>query len=491
MNLKAGLSFALAAIFALSAFAACGESPSASSAPETDAGTAAAVTEAGPETTTDYFSVLPDDDQGGRTFTIVAHHTAERFNFAYEEKTGDIINDSIIERDINVEERLNIVFSRIGYEDRAKLLADVQKAIAAGDSAYDLIITSMSAGINTLGPAGMLFDLNDLPYVDLSAAWWNRSIHEDMQIHGHQLFTTGSISPSYYLTPIVMIFNKRLAENYGFGNLYEKVYDGSWCFDNFVAMIDDLSYDLNADGKMNYEDFYAFTADTTFGNALYAAAGFSPIAVKDGAYTLQIDSQASVDMIMKCYDVFSDKNKYIITNGFPAELSDIFKSGRGVFSALYVVGFAIPYRDMEDDYGILPLPKFKESYESYNVTCNTWMPTGIAVPITCGDPEFVGLVMETLAYESYNDVGPAIYETALRGKATRDSESYEMLEFIYRDIVFDLNTIFNFGGSSELMRTAICGVTPNFVSEYAKIRDKAQKALDDMIALVETNYAGK
>ncbi len=311
-----------------------------------------------------------------------------------------------------------------------------------------------------------------------------------MQILGRQLFTTGAVSPCYYLTPIVMIFNKRLTEDYGIKDLYGMVYDGEWYFDKFISMVDGVSYDLDSNGKMDYDDFYGFTTDTTFGNALYAAAGFKPVSVSGGSYTIDIDNQASVDMIMKCSGIFSDTSQFIVGDGAPAELTNIFKTGRALFAGIYVVGFAVPYRDMEDDYGILPLPKFRESDESYIVTCNTWLPTGVAVPITCTDPEFVGLVMETLAYTSHQTVGPAVYETALRGKAARDSESYAMLEFIYRNIAFDFNTVFNFSGSSELMRSAICGKKPNFVSDYAKIKDKAQKALDDMIALVSENYGG-
>ena len=113
-----------------------------------------------------------------------------------------------------------------------------------------------------------------------------------------------------------------------------------------------------------------------------------------------------------------------------------------------------------------------------------------AVPITCSDTEFVGLVMETMAYISYQTIGPATYEVALRGKAARDSESYEMMELIFRSLVFDLNTIFSFGGSSELLRAAVCGLKPNFVSDYEKMKPKAQNALDEMVALVAENCAG-
>ncbi|MCR5264627.1 MAG: extracellular solute-binding protein [Clostridiales bacterium] len=485
---RSALSAALAGLMAVSSLAACGGQADTAEEPEKTAAPESAAEQTEQETTTDYLSTLPETDMGGRKFTIVAQHTSERFNFPDEEKTGDVVNDAILERDNSVEERLNIKFDRLGYEDRGKLKTDVQKTILAGDDAYDLIITSMSDGINTLGPAGTLYDLNDLPHVDLTAPWWNRSIHDDMQLLGHQLFTTGAISPFYYLSPIVMLFNKRLAEDHSLGDLYALVNEGGWHFDKFISMAEDLSYDIDSNGKMDYDDFYGFAADTTFGNAMYAAAGLDPIKTDGETYTLVIDSEESVGVILRLADIFADKSRYNIFEGGADELQTMFKSGRCVFRSMNIFNFAIPYRDMEDDYGVIPLPKYKESDEDYNVICNTWGPTGTAVPITCKDPEYVGLVMETLAYTSYLTVGPAMYETALRGKATRDSESYEMLELIFRNVVFDLNTVFSFGGTSELLRAAVCGLKPNFVSDYEKIKPKAQKALDDMIALVAENY---
>ena len=78
-TMKKTISAALALIITLCAAAACGESadmPADTTVMQTDP---APETEA--ETTADHLSELPDDDQGGRTFTIVAQHTSERFNF--------------------------------------------------------------------------------------------------------------------------------------------------------------------------------------------------------------------------------------------------------------------------------------------------------------------------------------------------------------------------------------------------------------------------
>lgn len=463
----------------------CGQTPpdGGDGIETTTADTAAAET-----VTTDYLETLPETDFEGRTFTILAQHTPERFNFAQEEKTGDVINDSIIERDTAVEELLNITYARLPYTDRGKLKTDASKTILAGDEAYNLIITSMSDGINTLAPQGVLYDLKELPYVQLESSWWNKSIYDGMQIEGRLFFTTGAISPCFFLTPIVSLFNKRLVENYGLGDIYGMVNDGSWTFDNFYDMTKDLTQDVNNDGLITKDDFFGYISDSTLGGALFEGAGLKQIEIKNGEYKMALDTEKAIEVIMKYSNAYGDKTRFMMEEGGSTTVNPMFKNGQAVFTSMNVYGFAIPYRDMEDDYGIVPLPKYDESIEGYSATCNTWLPTGVAVPINCSDPEFNGLVMEATGYISQQYVAPAVYETALRGKATRDSESYQILEMIFNNCSFDMNTVFNFGGSSELLRASVCGIKTNFVSDYAAIKDKSQAALDNMIAMVREVY---
>jgi hypothetical protein len=94
--------------------------------------------------------------------------------------------------------------------------------------------------------------------------------------------------------------------------------------------------------------------------------------------------------------------------------------------------------DMDDDYGIVPFPKWKPEQKSYYVA-----PDGsrIAVPLSCSaDLELVCVIKEALAVESLNFVYPAYYEFALKNRYVRDEDSIHMLEIITQCVTWDLGS---------------------------------------------------
>jgi len=473
----------LLASITVSSMIACSDN----SAAETD--TAAVTDSISTETTaaaeTDYLDTLDEADFNGRTFTIIAQNTADRQNFYMEEKDGDLINDAIHERDMAVEERLNIKYEFVQNENRSEVTNMVQRTLQAGDEAYNMIINSLSAGIHSLTTGGFLLDLNELPYVTLDGLWWNKSMSEKMLFNGKQYFTTGAVSGVYYLTPISLMYNKKLVEDYGLGNIYEIVLDGKWTIDKLAELTLDKSRDLNNDGKMDVNDFWGLITDSTFGGALYVGAGCTSVTNVNGEYTITVDSEESVNVIEKCAALFG--NRQAVLNDDTKSKTyekDIFGEDRGLFISL-VINTMLDARSMESDFGIVPCPKLTEEQDQYYTTCNTWWPSGVGVPMICSDLDYAGLVMETMAYKSYEIIQPAVYETTLQGKLARDDESVQMLDIIYENAAFDLLTVFDFGGASILLRRSVMGEQQNFMSAYASIKDAAHTALDNVMKFSE------
>jgi hypothetical protein len=136
---------------------------------------------------------------------------------------------------------------------------------------------------------------------------------------------------------------------------------------------------------------------------------------------------------------------------------------------------------MEDDYGIVPLPKLDSAQPAYVSYGNPWGPAGIAVPNYCDNPERTGLIMETAAYLSYESIRPAMYDIIIQQKVARDEASQQMLDIIYSNFYFDLNVIHDFGGSSIFLRDCLSGFKDDFVSGYEKIKDKAESAINKLV----------
>ena len=478
----------LAALISAS-FIACGEKSSENTPPPGGSEAAQTADNAGtePETTADPLAKYDGIDYGGYKFRVVAQNTPTRYNMYFEEKQGDDINDSIFDRDLAVTEKLNVSFEAISYEDRGSLKTDVQKTILAGDDAYDMIITSLSDGINSLTTAGALFDLREMPQLSLDGPLWNASMYKNMSVSGRQFFTTGYITPQLLLTPIVMVFDKKQAENYQVGDLYSVVSDGKWTIEKLASLFVGVANDIDGDGKMTDADFFVMSLDGTFGNALYTAAGFNTVAEDNGSYTLTLDSQASIDLIDRCAGIFGDRETVFCDLDGAGTSQQLFKSGGALFLDNTILG-VIALRELENDFGIIPNPKADESVDSYYTACNTWLPSGVAVPKTCPDPERTSVIMETMAFYSDMYMRPAAYEVTLKGKTSRDDASEAMLDLIYANTSFDFNTVFNFGDTSILLRASMLGEKSDFASKYAKSKEKAQKQLDKMVESVAAGY---
>ena len=430
---------------------------------------------------TEYIDTLPIVDFKGTDFVIIGQSYNARQNFYLDEKTGDVCNDALYDRDLAVIERLNVNLVYESRDDRSVLTTDVQKSVLADDEAYHLVMNSLSGGINTLTFGNLLYDLQKLPYLSLSSSLWNASILENMTFNGSLFFTTGPISLQYFMTPIAMMMNNRLAEDYSIPNIYKTVLDGDWTLDLLHSYIKDVASDLNSDGKMDNEDFYGLIVDGTFGNVLYNSSGYNNI---DDNYTLLLDSDLSVEIIDKVTNMFGSRDNVFNDRMGEGTVVDIFKEGRAIFMDHTILGIS-NMRDMEDDFSIIPTPKYDETQSAYLTTCNTWLPSGVCVPKYCSDPERTGLVTETMAYYSELYLTPATYEVTLKGKVARDDNSSLMLDLIYENAYFDMVTVFNFNDTATLLRDAALGEVENFASRYAATKATAQATIDNIIAEIE------
>ncbi|MBQ3861538.1 MAG: extracellular solute-binding protein [Clostridia bacterium] len=470
-------------------FAGCSESGAGGEETDASEPAAPAQAEAGsaetePAPEPSYLDTLEVRDFGGGTFTIIAQSTESRPNFYMEEKDGDVMNDAVRDRDLYTEDRLNITLECVGLDNRDQVAKDVQNVIQAGDEAYHLVFNSLSAGINTLTTGGFLLDLTSLPYLLLNSSHWNESMAKNMRFYGKQYFTTGPISLSYFITPTVMVYNKRLAEDFGITGLNDTVLEGKWTVDRLAELAAAVSSDTDGDGDMDSDDLWGLSMEGTFGNSLFMAGGLNTIEETDGEYRLTLDSEEAVNLVDKCASLFGDRTLFFDSlNGDPINI-DIFREGRAVFLDC-AISWVITMREMEDDFGILPPPKFTEEVPAYYTACNTWLPSGVGVPMICSDPDRTGLVMETMAAVSQELLTPAVYDVTLQGKVSRDEESAAMLDLIYANTAFDLNTILDFGGSSILLRACVLGEQENYVSAYAKIKKIADKNLQKFVAFAK------
>lgn len=224
----------------------CGEAEPA----ETDAAVSQddATTE---PTVEDMLASLPDKDFDGYEFTFLTIssgiNSTTRFTdeIYVEEEDGDIINDSVWQRNQLVNEKYNVTITAMPEE----LPSDVARAaILAGDNIFDVMNLYKSESVGLL-PDGLLADWNDLPYCDYTAPWWNRHCEEKLTIGNMLPFMSGSILISEIDDTLAMVYNKALADEYNISGLYDVVRDGKWTIDYMTSLIKQISRDLNGDSQ--------------------------------------------------------------------------------------------------------------------------------------------------------------------------------------------------------------------------------------------------
>ena len=480
----------LAALISAS-FAACGgetsSAPSGGETPETEA----AVTEAETEPLSDLelralvSDDLPESDFGGRNIRILACDYS-KIEFTAEEQTGEVIEDAVYSRNRDVSERFNCGIDHIlkTYTEVSSALA---KSVQAGDDAYDLVSNHVIEMGNS-AMKGYLLDWGGIPHINLEKQWWNRSSFDNLSVHDRAYLLVGAMNTHFLRTTYCVYFNKRLVDNYGFGNMYQLVNDGKWTIDKETEMTSGTWQDLNGDTKTGVEDFYGSASNSTsYATTYIYAAGLKTVSKdEDGIPVLDMDLEKFSVLTEKVYKLFYENEGFYCSTDWNSH-GDIFLDKRSIF---YNCTFSLALsslRDFEDDYGMIPYPKFDEAQEKYYSMADG-SHTISGIPKTITDPEFVGVAVEALCAEAWKQVLPAMYEVALKTKFTRDNESIEMIDMINDNVVVDFGFVFaDYSGMGFTLSDLMGSRKSDFASYYAKSESKWQKRLDKVIASFEEN----
>ena len=118
----------------------------------------------------------------------------------------------------------------------------------------------------------------------------------------------------------------------------------------------------------------------------------------------------------------------------------IFKDSRAFFSINRMkYGFELQNTDII--YGILPMPKYDASQESYN-TCvdNSYTLYGICTDTQDGDR--ASAVIQSLGYYGKTLTTPAIFDVTFKGKFSKDPAMIDMFDRIRNGICFDMGLLY-------------------------------------------------
>ena len=444
-------------------------------------------TEAGRESVPD--EVPPDLKFGGRTFTILSR---EEFMFGYEMgvegENGDIVNDAIYKRNKSAEGRFDITVDVIKipgiWGKEASFNNTVKNSVKAGDNPYDLV-AGYAYFITPLATEGIFLNWKKVPYAGGSSGpWWSSDLLDKTTIDGKLYFITGDLSLSFTSNLTCLFFNKRIQGEYAVEDLYQLVFDGKWTYAKMFEVCKNVYKDTNGDGKKDEGDI--FGAALAHGNTCEAVffSQNQPISQKgeDGYPYLVLNAPKTVKIVENMMELFFENDgiySFPETTEYPERT--IFKNGQSLIMNGYI-NTAEEFRDMADDFGVLPYPKFDEAQENY-ASHSQDAYSFFSVLSTCADYDFVGAVTEFLAAESYRYVTPTYFETALKIKYSRDDATSQVLDILTDAVHFDFAFVNSnsMNNIAHIFRDLTGKKSKDFVSLYEKNEPKYQKALDKLI----------
>ncbi len=413
---------------------------------------------------------LPTVDYGGREFRVVTHNIKDIFVEEEERNRGDLIKDAIYARNLAVENRFNVDITVVYNATYPEVSSYVQKTVLAGNDEFDLLM-GMAVDTGSLVLQKVFLNWYDIEHINFDKPWWAESNKTDLTYNGKNFLAVSDLNHTAITSTYCMMFNKNLAASYELGDIYGLVLDGKWTFDKFREIIKDVYTDDGNDTK-DETDFYGLSHPNGSCVSAYLWAFDNPICVKDadGVPQIAVKTDKINNIVTDLYEMFYNTDGVYFDGSKINEKAvsgEMFYSKKAIFT---VTSLGVPttedFRNFEDDIGIIPYPKYDENQQDY-LTMADGFHTVLAVPKTCVDTEYVGIITEALSAESWKTLTPTLYEIALKTRYLRDNESKEIMDIIIAGRTFDFGYIYDgWQGFGFMLETMMGKGDTNFESFY-------------------------
>ncbi len=408
-------------------------------------------------------------------------------NYAYvlltaEELLGETINDAVFNRNALVGDNLDVTFSEeiVGWGDIAGVITNM---VAADEYTYDIVFDEVQSSLK-YPVNGQVMNLYDLPELNFEKPWWDAGSVETLSIADGLYMVNGDIHLMYGESAWVLFFNQNMLTEYNLESPYTIIKEGRWTFDKMHEMVSQVALDVNGDGVLNSDDQYGLATHSDFSLVLLTSAGEGLLYKNEENIPEWKELPEKVFTLSeKIHQQFFDLNiayqAYLTPAGSIGGIVDHFMQGKSLFLC-EVLGHAKTLRDMEDNFGIIPTPKYDEAQEDYTTFIARSAQT-LMVPVTNRELSRTAIILENLGAESFKSLRPAYYDVQLSGKTARDADSLEMLDIIFGNRRYEMAYIFgaNTVGSAYISATE---QGSELASSVSKLNKAITKTLEKSLA---------
>ena len=436
---------------------------------------------------------VPEYNFNGTDFVVCTVENTYDNGFRYEDEicadnlNGDACNDAVFNRNVKVEDRLNIkikVDTNMNAQSLPKTMA------SSGSQDYQLVaLYNYQSYIPITAQA--ILNWRAVENVDFDQPWHNKLANDDATVNGILYTACSDLSITSMTFAHAIFANLDMAANYGFSpsDLYGTVQEGKWTFDYMTNIVKDMYLDLNGNSQSDInDDQFGFgyrpvnPADvwfTAFGGKMTGRDA-------DGNLTITFMEEKTVDEIAALLDFhYNNPGFAMLSTQYDEE--QWFLNQKLVFAPMRFNAAFGTLRDMDAQYTMLPFPKWDETQDAYYTNADDKFSV-FCIPKSLYDQtEMIGAVYEVLSAESYKSVYPVYTDIALKGKYSTDAETAAIVDIILAGRMFDFGFQFGmtvFQDIPYMFRTCIQDNDPNIASKYESIQNKLEKQIEKTIVKV-------
>ncbi len=370
----------------------------------------------------------------------------------------------------------------------------MEQMVTTGTYDHDIAFTSANQAKSMLAK-NLLTDLKTVPTLNFKNSWWDQNSVEDLSIGGRLFYVCGDINTYDNLGTWCVLFNKELKTTLGINDdFYQKARDGQWTMDYFMEVCKDVTQEY--DGVTGIDEFDLWACGTeTFNIYAHLVGGGIRVAEKgddDLPYlTVTKSTETTYNALGKIISFYNSPDVMVANGGmfdskgyanvWESTINKAFTEGRELFYVCGLINVA-GFRDMEDPFGILPMPMLSEGQDRYYHTVSPDNASYLVLPYGVTGIEELGVVIEALAMKSQELVTPEFYDMQLKGRDSRDTESWDMLDIIFSTRCFDLGVSYNWG---EIMRCYYSMDSSKIASNFDTLLPAAQSAIENTLLDLE------
>lgn len=435
--------------------------------------------------------IYPELDCGGDEFTILnCAHVWDMYSYLdFEEMTGESLDDAVYQRNRTAEDLFNIKLNIIEFP-LDELTTKIQQAVTSGDDTYD-VAYARGNKINSTITGGYAMNLFDVDGLQLDMPWWNQSVIDEATIGDRDAvyFALNDLSLSAFDLVWCVFFNEDMMNSLGIEMPYDLVREGKWTISEFNKLLKqgtnlngDTSFTFNTSGKC----IYGLASYYRLVGSMMAGAGVKYTAKNSQGYpVLSLENDRFYSVAEKLASIFGSEGDYVEANtrSEGKHYEGIFKDSRALFIGGEIKSASV-FRDMTDNFGILPTPKYDESQEDYCSWMNYDSPT-MCIPASNSNPDRTGIILDAMSYLSYSEILPVYYSIRVSQKGLRNDDSIEMLGIIRDSLYYDASltygwTLEMFTNFQNKIITGDSDIASIIAASKSGVEEKIKKTIESL-----------